>query len=489
MNSILRRESTPLYYFKFSVPIALVLLFVLGAGPNFLLASLACGVLAMGGFLLWRPGEAPILLFVFLYQWMQAAAAPFYGNFRNLRLTELLVNSGAHGLATALTLIGLLILAAGMRIGAGPAGGWGAYQVRNMVLAQPQHRWFALYIAAWIGAAAAKYAIALIPGLAQLFLGIAALKWSAYVLLTYAVFIRPGGNKIAWAAIFIFEFVMALGGYFSTFKEVFLYSIIATGAALVKFSFRKSATPVLLALVLVAFGVLWTSVKSEYRTYVRGDSSAQVVAVNLGQTTSKLYELVSSLDGAALVSGVDQMVHRVMYVEYFGVVLNNVPAIIPHEGGGIWRDAIRRPFMPRMFFPEKSIIDESALLNKYTGLSVAGMGEGTQISIGYMGESYIDFGAFGMMLAVFAWGVVLGVVYRWFVTDRKYGGPLGMGLAAGVLMSVAYLETSSAKSVGGLLASVLAAWIVSRLVVPATFPWLLMRSTTHSHNAPPAGAA
>lgn len=470
------------------VPMALAIFLTLGIGPSAALAFLACVVLVVGVFMLWRPGEAPILLLVFLYQWMQSAATPFYSNFRNLRLAELLGNSGAHGLATALTLIGLLVLAAGMRIGAGPAGAGGAYQVRNMVLAQPQHRWFTLYIAAWIGAAAAKYAIALIPGLAQLFLGIAALKWSAYVLLTYAVFLRPGGNKIAWAGIFLFEFVMALGGYFSSFKEVFLYTLIAVGATIVKISFRQAVIPTLLAVTLVVVGVLWTSVKNEYRTFVRGGSSAQVVTVDLGQTTSKLYELVSNLDGVALAAGVGHMVERIMYVEYFGVVIYNVPSVIPYEGGKLWQDAVSRPFMPRMFFPDKSIIDESALLNKYTGLGVAGMSDGTQISIGYMGESYIDFGAFGMMIVVFAWGVVLGVVYRWLVKDPKYGGPLGMGLAAGVLMSVAYLETSSAKSVGGLFAAVLAAWVVSRLVVPAAFPWLLTRPTTHSLNAPPAGA-
>lgn len=419
---------------------------------------------------------------------MQAAATPFYGNFRDLRLTELLVHPGAHGWATALTLAGLLILAAGMRLGAGPADMRSSLQVREMVFAQPQYRWFVLYVAAWCGAAVAKYAIGLVPGLAQLFLGLAALKWSAYVLLTYAVFLRSDGNKLAWSAIFLFEFLMALGGYFSSFKEVFLFTLIAIGATVVKITLRGAIIPALLALTLVAFGVIWTSVKSEYRSYVRGDSTSQVVTVDLGQTTSKLYELASNLDGAALATGVGQMVERIMYVEYFGVVLNNVPSVIPHEGGNLWWDAVSRPLMPRMLFPDKGIIDESALLNKYTGLGVAGMGEGTQISIGYMGESYIDFGMYGMMVVIFLWGAILGFVYRVLSGDRKYGGALGLGLAAGVLMTVAYLETSSAKSVGGLFAAVLAAWVVSRIVVPAAFPWLLTRPTTHSLNAPPAGA-
>lgn len=469
-------------------PVALVVFLILGIGPSWALAFLACAVLAIGVLILWRPGEAPILLLVFLYQWIQAASVPFLSNFRNVRIEDLLYFSGAHSLATFLTLTGILVLALGMRLGAGPPGARRALEGRQMVLTQPQHRWFELYVLAWIGAAAAKYAIVFVPGLAQLLLGIVALKWSAYVLLTYAVFMRPDGNKLWWAAIFAFEFVSSLNGYFSSFKEIFLYTIIGIGPTVVRISVKKAIAPVLLSITLLVFGVVWTSVKSEYRTYVRGDSTSQVVTVNLEQTTSKLFELASNLDGDAMKLGLVNMIERIMYVEYFGVVINSVPAIVPHEHGRIWLDAVIRPVTPRMFFPDKAIIDESAMLNKYTGLGVAGMNEGTQIGIGYMGESYIDFGMIGMMIVILLWGAVLGFVYRWLVEDRKYGGALGMGLAAGVLMSVAYLETSSAKSVGGLFASVLAAWVVSRLVVPVAFPWLLMRPATHSLNAPPAGA-
>ncbi len=50
----------------------------------------------------------------------------------------------------------------------------------------------------------------------------------------------------------------------------------------------------------------------------------------------------------------DAIIDRIAYVDMFAVVLDMVPAYIPHENGALWWDALSRPFMPRMFFPEKT---------------------------------------------------------------------------------------------------------------------------------------
>ena len=86
------------------------------------------------------------------------------------------------------------------------------------------------------------------------------------------------------------------------------------------------------------------------------------------------------------------MLDRLSYVDFFAVVLETVPSQLPHENGALWLDAITRPFMPRLFFPSKTVIDDSERTNYYTGLGVAGAEEGTSISLGYVAESYIDFG-------------------------------------------------------------------------------------------------
>ena len=65
--------------------------------------------------LLWRRGEPPALLFVCFFQWLQASVAIFYTDFYGLSLKY--ASSDEFIEATWLSLFGVLVLAAGMRLG------------------------------------------------------------------------------------------------------------------------------------------------------------------------------------------------------------------------------------------------------------------------------------------------------------------------------------------------------------------------------------
>jgi hypothetical protein len=168
----------------------------------------------------------------------------------------------------------------------------------------------------------------------------------------------------------------------------------------------------------------------------------------------------------------ESLAGRLGYVNFFAAVLKRVPRVLPHEEGGLWWDAVIRPFMPRMFFPEKTNIEDSQRTQYYTGLKVAGKERGTSISIGYMGESYIDFGKVGMMLPVFTLGLLLGGVYRWMLTQNYSSKALGMGMATATLYCAAPMETSITKLMGGLAVVILVSWLTIRFVVPRYFPKL-----------------
>src|SRR5438552_29785 len=56
-----------------------ILLAMSGIGANGLLTILATTVLLVGGRLLWRPGESPILLLIFIFQRLLAAASIKWG--------------------------------------------------------------------------------------------------------------------------------------------------------------------------------------------------------------------------------------------------------------------------------------------------------------------------------------------------------------------------------------------------------------------------
>ena len=457
----------------FALPLAAVLFLSFGLGPNYQLALVGCLVLIVGFGALWRPGETPILLFIFLHQWMQACLPPFYGNWKNLPVDQLTLNAGNQQLASLLSMLGLAIMAGGMRMGAGSIDLWAAHVSKISITRVPYATLLRFFVGVWIAASACRFMAAVIPGLSQLFLALASLKWAAFTLLTYSTFATANGKFGWWFAVFLAEFALSLGGYFSTFKEVFLYTLIALGASQVRVTPKQAFAVVIFLATLVLFAVIWTAVKVDYRAFVRGDESAQVVTVSFGVAIAELFNLIFKVSAADMYDAVDAMFNRIMYTEFFGVVLGHVPAVVPHEYGALWWDAITRPVMPRLLFPDKAIIDESLLLNTYTGLGVAGMAEGTQISLGYMTDAYIDFGEFGMMPVLFLVGLAIGRLYRWVLYGVRTYGLAGLAMAPVALMPAAAFEVSSAKLVGGLFAQILAVWLVARFIVPRFLPWAL----------------
>jgi hypothetical protein len=124
-----------------------------------------------------------------------------------------------------------------------------------------------------------------------------------------------------------------------------------------------------------------------------------------------------------------------------------------------------------MLAPEKSKIDDSARTNMYTGLHESGAETGTSISIGYMGETYIDFGPLWMMPVIAGLGYFLGRIYRYLLRSAASRGPLGMGLATAVLFQAAVFERSITKELGAIVVMLLVSWALVRFVIPKWAPW------------------
>jgi hypothetical protein len=66
--------------------IAAAVLLLGGFGPNFEVALWSAGALFCGTAILWRRGEFPDLLFVFLMGWLQASVAVFHSNYLGIEL-------------------------------------------------------------------------------------------------------------------------------------------------------------------------------------------------------------------------------------------------------------------------------------------------------------------------------------------------------------------------------------------------------------------
>ncbi len=435
-------------------------------GPNVMLSIYAALVLSVGMSLLWRPADPPILVFVFLFQWTQAAAGPLYGNLMGLELDDLTRNLGQHDLACFLELTGALCLAIGMRLAVGQADYNLGARIKSFVNSRSLGFWFRIYLAASLfGALCATFAYSA-GGLQQPLLSLAQIKWAAYILLTFATFSSSGKTRSIWMAVTLFEFVLSIGGFFSSFKDIFFYAILG----LLGSDFRLR--PVGLVIIgffgtlLLTMGVVWTSVKIDYRDFINGSSHEQTVTAGYSDRISYLGKLVGDLDGPALADGLDTFAHRVMYFEFFGAAIGNVPQNMPHTNGALWGRAALSSFMPRLIFKDKAPVHDSELTRQYTGIRVTSYDQGTSISMGYMAEAYIDFGPVLMFVLILLFGGGLGLVYRWLLSRPGRDGVLGAALSTFTLMPASAIETSVLKMIPAVLLCVVASLIILKFIAP-----------------------
>ena len=155
------------------------------------------------------------------------------------------------------------------------------------------------------------------------------------------------------------------------------------------------------------------------------------------------------LEAADLSRGLESGVERLGYLEYFARSIQTVPSQIPHQEGRLWLEAMAHLVTPRFLFPEKREINDSDRTNAFCGVRVADADQGTSISIGYAGESYIDFGPVLMFVPILLLGMFWGWGYRW-MSNCSSERPLAIAAGVVFVMSGAlYFESSNLKILGG----------------------------------------
>ena len=449
-----------------AILLGLLLLPVALVGPNISEVAYAAVVLAVGLTMLWRPAEPPIPLLIFAYQWIQAAMGPIYGNLSGLELNDLSRNLGEHNLAVWLELTGVLCLALGMRWAIGNRGFDLNRRIIAFVGSRPPGFWFRIYLAASVfGALCATFAYSA-GGLTQPLLSLSQIKWAGYILLTFSAFAIHGNPKGIWIAVTLLEFVLSIGGFFSTFKDIFFYA--ALGLVGSGYRFRAPQLIIFTALgsLLLPLGVVWSAVKIPYRDFVNGRTMQQSVNAGYTERIGYLGTLIGDLDRPALADGLDTLARRVMYFEFFGAAIGNVPENVPHTGGAIWGRAVAASFMPRLIFSSKAPVHDSELTRQYTGIRVTSYEQGTSISMGYLAEAYIDFGAVLMFVPILLLGAGLGLIYRWLLSRPGRDGVIGAALSTFTLMPANAIETSVLKMIPAVLLCVVACLIILKFIAP-----------------------
>lgn len=430
----------------------LVCLSVLTENPLLTVVTLLS--LAVLAKLTWFRGEPPILFFVVGFQWFQVSAAVFHANLQG-RVIGNYPDSPEMVQAFWLSLAGLFVLAIGMRL---MVGRWSSSMSASRISIETQHYsirkiWWLYLVLFLLANVSAGYLWSILP-LRSISLALLSLRWVAYFALVYLAMVAGKGfRQPVLLVATVMEIVIGFAGFFSGFKQAMFVFTLALLASKVRLK-NKDLIPVCAIVVLTLFlGVVWTAIKGDYRAFLSQGTGQQVILVPLTDRLGKAADLTLELDAADFTNAAERMLSRSAYIEMFARVLDYVPRVRNHEGGDLWMTAVKHILMPRILFPGKSALpSDSELTMQYTGMTMASGAQGTSISMGYMAESYIDFGAFFMFIPVFMLGLLWGWVYRYFVT-RTLILFVGYGFATIVLMGASQFEIHTVKLLGGVLTS------------------------------------
>lgn len=408
----------------------------------------------------WRRDELPVLPFCmgvqsfgvgssFIYQQVvgtyPSAAGTFLGDLER---------------AVFLSAVGLLVVTIGVRSGMDAMSaalpqrkysGFPEYDIRRL--------FWLVVVAHSINWAVEIQPLAIAPDLSQVIYNILAFRMVLLCLLIVSILQQERGYSYG-AVAFIIAFVPSVIFPTSKFKDVlFVLLIVLAGqwrpwseSRLERRRTYHGAFPAAaLAAVLLIIGVLWGGgVKQAWRSslatnYVNASPMEKVAA--FGST------VVSTAPQVRVAAGVEQLAARASAgMDYFSIVLERVPAIVPHADGRLTLRALRHIAQPRFLFPDKDNLGSSSwLIRAYVGVNAAGDESGTSVALGYIPEFYIDYGVPGMFLALFLYGALIGCLY---IGLRQFAPSQVWFVSAAAVMfpqTFASHESEFAKVLGGVV--------------------------------------
>ncbi len=430
-----------------------------------LIAGLAFFVLFVSAGLVWRANEPPILSFTLAFQWIFIVVGYLYtaagGNLGEYTLI------GNVDLAVLASLVGLLCIAIGMRLGLAtvrkriPGGNMLNIEIGTLFWAT-----VITYSISWVVEISPTSSSNMtVFNAAQILYSILSFREVLFCLLWFVILQRREGYRYGWIALLV-ALLPRFVSRQSTFKElIFMLLVVALAEykPWVKTAFQRAWNRRLMvaygtaAVLLFIAGVIWEgAIKPVWRN-LEFDSTSQLETLDIfahvaATTTSEMQEE----------SGIQALIERVSSITQFALVLDRVPLTIPFENGRLTKRALVHILVPRLLFPNKENLGpDSWLAEQYAGLDV---GEDTSVGIGYMAEFYVDWGIGGMICCLFVLGLFFGIIYRLiFVLSPN-------SIIASALVIVPFMgnfitfEATLPKLLGGFIMTTVVLLILARLI-------------------------
>lgn len=452
--------------------VALILFSVIT--PNFLVSVTSVLTINLIFRLNYKPGIPLVILGGLMFQWLQISVKVWHANFQGIPLNQTFSLYGGESnyeSAFYLSSIGLVFLTVGIytivrKIDADSYFTKLQEELRNY----DANKVAGFYILFSIFVAFLLSSRLVFPGLNTIIVAIGKLKWGFYTLFLLKTLVDRKKVRLFWIVTF-FEIVLSFSGYFSDFK----YFVIFAGLGLLSFTNVFTVRWIVLAIpafyLLFYFAVIWTAVKGDYREYLSGGTDRQVVVVSKQEALLEFTHLVSNVNTTVFNESIDYFIDRLSFIEFFSLTLDNVPGLISHTGGELWSNAITFYLKPRLFFPNKPVIDDSEHTSLYTGLLLADSSGGASHSIGFMTDSYIDFGPIFMHFPIFLLGVMIGYLFKSFLF-KSYNSIWGLVFTVPFFLLTSFYSFNLIKVIGNLFIYVIVVFIFKRFLISAIDPYI-----------------
>ncbi len=312
-----------------------------------------------------------------------------------------------------------------------------------------------------------------IPSLTQIIFSLGNIKWFLFLLFGSQVILKNRMNKELYIFCAI-EFALGLFSYFSDFKTVIFFIAILGLTFISVVRFNRMIIGVLALVVLIFGGIFWTSIKSEYRTFLNKGSNTQSVQVDKGDALNKLIELSEKTTGNSFTDATDNFLDRLQYMFHLAKTMDRVPTVIPYQNGANLGSTLSFVLTPRVLNPDKGVYDASKRASKYTGIQYLGVKRGVSVSLGYFADCYIDFGYIGMFFPLLILGLIFGSSYFYFVRKSSSNYVFNFAVVGAIYLELFAFESDSIFLVGRLYVNLLIFFLLKMFLFPKLTAYIQM---------------
>lgn len=384
------------------------LLILFSAQP--LLVAFSLALLFVLYKLFWRLGEPKVIFIGLTLFWLSIIIKVFYADFVGVVYEDLSISSKIIE-TTYVALIALLIFALGLfstskniqkkiYISYTETFGYSTSKVINV------------YILTTIVSIFLRDILFLFPSFSQLFNALVTMKTGLLFLLIHTAHLQ---KKYFWIIVVIIglEIIISFVSFFSSFKTILIALAVVFSFYPIKLSLKQYVRNFVLLSATLYLLLIWQTIKGEYRFFLNQGTRTQSIQVSTTDALNKIASLAQTADPFGKNNDVVyQSIDRLSYIEFFSQAMVRVPSEKPYESGTLWLNNITHILVPRIFNPNKKAIDDSRMVNEYCMRKVATAEQGASFSLGFLAESYIDFGVPFMFIPIFLVGCLIGWIYK-----------------------------------------------------------------------------